>query len=548
MITYSAPASRTICPLTSPVNAPSRSQCRSCAGHDHVAVARGFGHGVHGGERRRDHDLDVGDVLDEAAELFDVLHGVGHRLVHLPVARDDRGPHGPADGLRLYSPSREFQRSSFLGQRRPRPAGAARPAARATRLRQSRCGRCVPASPALFTAAMESPPPTMLMPLHAGHGLRHAPSCPARTRRFRTRPSGRSTPPFSRLEAHRRRRATVAGPISRPMRSPIAGVVHADRFRGSPGLELRRHHVVGRQQQRQAARGRARQDLARRVQLVVFDQRLADGFAHRLEERVGHGAADEQAVDARHQVVDHLDLVRHLGPAQHGHERALRGRSARPPGSAARSPSAGRHRPRASGAPAPPRWRGRDARRRRRRSRRRRPALPARARTRRRSSLPRGGSAGSRAGRRRRPGRSFTAFCAGAPDAVVREGDRPCRAARARRSATGFRLMSGFGLPLGRPRCEASTTHRAPASSACLIVGSDARMRVSSPMTPPFSGTLKSTRMKTRSPLRSRSRMVRLATNSVPHRGPGAWSLEPDGCGYRPLAASFRSKSTQRFE
>ena len=53
-------------------------------------------------------------------------------------------------------------------------------------------------------------------------------------------------------------------------------------------------------------------------------------------------------------------------------------------------------------------------------------------------------------------------------------------------------------------------THAAPASSAYLIVGSDARMRVSSPMTPPLSGTLKSTRMKTRRPFRLRSRIVRL--------------------------------------
>src|SRR5882672_1272805 len=42
------------------------------------------------------------------------------------------------------------------------------------------------------------------------------------------------------------------------------------------------------------------------------------------------------------------------------------------------------------------------------------------------------------------------------------------------------------------------------------MVGSDARMRVSSPITPAFSGTLKSTRMKTRLPARSRSRIESL--------------------------------------
>src|SRR6266508_6102516 len=45
----------------------------------------------------------------------------------------------------------------------------------------------------------------------------------------------------------------------------------------------------------------------------------------------------------------------------------------------------------------------------------------------------------------------------------------------------------------------------APCSSAYLIVGRDARIRVSSPIVPCLIGTLKSTRMKTRFPSRSRS-------------------------------------------
>jgi hypothetical protein len=43
--------------------------------------------------------------------------------------------------------------------------------------------------------------------------------------------------------------------------------------------------------------------------------------------------------------------------------------------------------------------------------------------------------------------------------------------------------MSGLGAPFGRPRCEARITHDAPALSANSIVGSDSRIRVSSPMT-----------------------------------------------------------------
>ena len=100
----------------------------------------------------------------------------------------------------------------------------------------------------------------------------------------------------------------------------------------------------------------------------------------------------------------------------------------------------------------------------------------------------------------------------------------------------------GFGLPLGRPRCDARITHPAPASSAYLIVGSDSRMRVSSPMTPSLSGTLKSTRMNTRRPFRLRSRIVRLATvGSV--QVPGSTEL------YRARAPTiWRSRSTQRLE
>lgn len=81
------------------------------------------------------------------------------------------------------------------------------------------------------------------------------------------------------------------------------------------------------------------------------------------------------------------------------------------------------------------------------------------------------------------------------------------------RSATGFRLYSGAGLPLGRPRCDARITV-APCSSANSMVGIAAVMRVSSPITPFLIGTLKSTRMNTRRPRRSRSRIVSFFTAS----------------------------------
>src|SRR5690606_29812285 len=64
---------------------------------------------------------------------------------------------------------------------------------------------------------------------------------------------------------------------------------------------------------------------------------------------------------------------------------------------------------------------------------------------------------------------------------------------------------SEMGLPSsGRPRCDITMT-RAPASSARRRVGIVAWMRVSLPTTPSFTGTLRSSRINTRLPARSRS-------------------------------------------
>ena len=72
----------------------------------------------------------------------------------------------------------------------------------------------------------------------------------------------------------------------------------------------------------------------------------------------------------------------------------------------------------------------------------------------------------------------------------------------------------GLNSPsVGRPRCEVTIT-AAPASSACWIAGTEARMRVSSVMLPASScGTFRSARMKTRLPwswLRAISSLNRL--------------------------------------
>src|SRR5579884_1750437 len=75
--------------------------------------------------------------------------------------------------------------------------------------------------------------------------------------------------------------------------------------------------------------------------------------------------------------------------------------------------------------------------------------------------------------------------------------------------ATGFSEYLGSGPPFGRPRCEARTS-RPPFCIARRNVGRVSRMRVSSVTTPSFKGTLKSARMKTRLPRRSKSSIVSL--------------------------------------
>ena len=76
------------------------------------------------------------------------------------------------------------------------------------------------------------------------------------------------------------------------------------------------------------------------------------------------------------------------------------------------------------------------------------------------------------------------------------------RAARRAAWRPGPASSAGSGAPLGRPRCAATTT-RAPASSRVRIVGTLARIRPSSVIRSPSSGTLRSERTSTRLPRRS---------------------------------------------
>ena len=175
----------------------------------------------------------------------------------------------------------------------------------------------------------------------------------------------------------------------------------------------------------------------------------------------------QQRVDLAEQVLDHLDLVGHLGAAEDRRRTDARGCAAPCPGSSTS---------RAIRKPAPPAGdvlddalgRGVGAVRRAERVvdvdvGERGELLGER---RRRSSLPRRGSGGSRAARRRR----------GAPPTATRPRRRRSPSAKATgapsssasRAATGFRLNSGFGLPFGRPRCDASRSRLAPCAMRVL--------------------------------------------------------------------------------
>ena len=91
-------------------------------------------------------------------------------------------------------------------------------------------------------------------------------------------------------------------------------------------------------------------DRARRVELVVFDERPADGEPARLEERVRHRPADQQPVDLAEEILDHVDLVRDLGPAKNRDERPIGRFEHVARGIEARAPSAVPRRPAGNGA------------------------------------------------------------------------------------------------------------------------------------------------------------------------------------------------------
>ena len=145
----------------------------------------------------------------------------------------------------------------------------------------------------------------------------------------------------------------VCGPMSR-IRHPGGHVVDArpSRLGASAANSLGDDDV---DRQRRARRRAPRARAARRASVELVRPRPATlpiSSPLRLQEGVRHAAADEQRVDLRQQVLDHADLVGHLGAAEDRDERPRRVRAAPGRGRRAPSPSAGR-RPRAGSCATP---------------------------------------------------------------------------------------------------------------------------------------------------------------------------------------------------
>ena len=184
------------------------------------------------------------------------------------------------------------------------------------------CEICL-ATPDCSTAATESPPPMIEVApaVVAAATAWRSPACPARTRAFRTCPAARSRRwcapwKFPALNSSIVLRADVEA-------HPAVGrVVDVGDFRRG---RIRRfgEHVVDRQQQPEIALLRFLEQVAREIELVVFDQRFPDRQPLRLQKRVGHGAADEHRVGKLHQVLHDFDFVGNFRAAEHRHKRAL---------------------------------------------------------------------------------------------------------------------------------------------------------------------------------------------------------------------------------
>ena len=314
MITYAAPASRIIAALTSPVNAPFALPVEILRRDGEMRSARRFRRRVQRGERRRDDDVDVAHTADQGAELLDVEDGLLHRLEHLPVAGDEWLAH------QVLADYRYRRLDGYLSGSASTPGSVCPP--RNSSDAPPPVEMCVmrSATPALLTAATESPPPMIVVPFTSATA-RATPSVPAANASISNTPIGpfHTTVFASRSTVWYRRRRL--GSDVEAHAAPDRRIVHLEHGGRRARFHLVGDDVIDRERELHAAAFACAHDVARGVELVVLDQRRADRQPEGLEERVGHRAADEQSIDLAEKVLDDLDLVRHLGAAEDGDER-----------------------------------------------------------------------------------------------------------------------------------------------------------------------------------------------------------------------------------
>ncbi len=95
---------------------------------------------------------------------------------------------------------------------------------------------------------------------------------------------------------------------------------HRTGARRRAGAELFGHHHVQRQEQLAVVASGQTHDLARGVGQVFFAIGGADVVALGVEKGVGHAATDGQLVQLGHQVLEQLQLGRHLGAADNAYD------------------------------------------------------------------------------------------------------------------------------------------------------------------------------------------------------------------------------------
>ena len=442
---------------------------------------------------------------------------------------------------------------SAVPGRRRRAAPCPR-AIRGRRRPRSRHRRTASSTPAWARAATVSPPPATVRQL-AGlgePGRRRAPHrwCRGRTAATSNAPIG---PFHSRVRQPSMRRstsATVAGPTSRIMSSRFTRV-DGDGPGLRAGLELRRHDDVGGQDDRDIPAVGLGHDLARGGGEVVLAQGFADVRALRVEEGVGHAAADHQDVDPLHDVAQHVELARHLGAADHRRGRALGAAQRRlerlqlglhqPPG-IGRQPlgqagdrGVGAVRDRECVVDVEIAQRG---------------ELVGEGRV---ALLLAGMEAQVLEQRHAALGQRIDHGMRQLADAVRREAHVDPAQRLDSGLTIGARLIELSGLPLGRPKCDSTTTF-APLPASSSSVSQARSIRVASVTSPSCIGTLKSTRTSTRLP--RTIDVVERAKPGMPASSArkGQLTSTRAGCPLRPVAAGAdaaghsgrRSRSARR--